>query len=86
MEKISSFPSAVSEPLWALHMCDNKCRAEGFKFHEVAFIDIEGGAAAHTINLGRICYNERRATEGDDRAEVVPRQVTDSLLYGPVDT
>ena len=32
LEEISSFPSAVSEPRWALHMCDKKCKAKGLKF------------------------------------------------------
>ena len=27
-------PSAVSEPRWALHMCDDRCRTTGFKFFE----------------------------------------------------
>ena len=31
VEKLSSIPSAVSEPRWALHMSDNKCRERGFK-------------------------------------------------------
>ena len=25
MEELSFLPSAVSEPRWALHICDNKC-------------------------------------------------------------
>ena len=32
MEKLSFVPSAVSEPRWAVHMCDKKCTANGFKF------------------------------------------------------
>ena len=27
MEKLSSFPSAVSEPRWALHMCDKNVQS-----------------------------------------------------------
>ena len=32
MEKLSFVPSAVSEPRWAVHMCDKECRANGLKF------------------------------------------------------
>ena len=38
MEERSFIPSAVSEPRWALHMCDNMCTGEGFKFFELAAI------------------------------------------------
>ena len=38
LEELSFVPSAVSEPLWALLVCDNKCRAKGFKFFEVAAV------------------------------------------------
>ena len=66
LEEISSFPSAVSEPRWALHMCDKKCRAKGFKFfYEITSIVTEGGGEAHTIVLSRNCYNERRSKQGE---------------------
>ena len=30
VEEIGSVPCAVSEPLWALHLCDNECSEQGF--------------------------------------------------------
>ena len=36
IEELSFVPSAVSEPRWVLHMCDNKCREEGFKCFQLA--------------------------------------------------
>ena len=36
IEELSFVPGAVSEPRWVLHMCDNKCREEGFKFFQLA--------------------------------------------------
>ena len=50
MEDLSFVGSAVSEPRWALHMCDYKCREKDFKFFQIATVVTEGGAA-HTINL-----------------------------------
>ena len=39
---------------------------EGFTFHQLAAIVTEGGGgAAHTINLIKICYNERRLERGE---------------------
>ena len=55
MEELSFIPSALSEPRWALHMCDNECNEEGFKFYQLAAIVVEGGAA-HTINLRKQCF------------------------------
>ena len=62
IEEIGFVPSAVSEPLWALHLCDNQCREQGFKFHQIAGIVTEEAGAVHTIKLCKYCYNERRAT------------------------
>ena len=31
VEELSFVPSAVSEPRWALHMCDNKCWRRGLQ-------------------------------------------------------
>ena len=39
--------SLVSEPLWALHMCDNKCREEGFKFFQLAAFTINSQEMLH---------------------------------------
>ena len=66
MEELSFVPSAVSEPRWAVHMCDKKCTANGFKFLEIAAIVAEEGGAAHTINLCKRCYNEGRLKQGDE--------------------
>ena len=47
VEELSFIPSAVSEPRWALHTCDNKC-SKGFKFHHLAATVVEdGGSSAH---------------------------------------
>ena len=54
--EFSFFPSAVNEPRWAVHMCDNKCNKEGNKFYQLAAIVVEGGAA-HTINPCKQCCN-----------------------------
>ena len=48
-----------------MHMCDNECKAKGFKLSEIAAIVSEGGAA-HTINLRNMCHNERRLKQGEE--------------------
>ena len=48
MEELSFVSNVVSEPRWALHMC-NKCRAKGFEFFQIAAI---------------VCYNENRVKQG----------------------
>ena len=58
-------PSAVSEPLWALHVCDNKCSEQGFKYFQQAAVVTEEGGAVHTINLCKQCYNEWRVEQGE---------------------
>ena len=58
-------PSAVSDPRWALHMCDKKCRETGFKFYELAAIVVEEGDTPHTINLRRKCYEKARLEQGE---------------------
>ena len=59
MEELSFIPSAVSEPRWALHMSDNKCCKEAFKFYQLTVF------AAHTINLCEQCYNVMRLKRGE---------------------
>ena len=54
---------AVGEPRWAWHMCDHQGGSKGFKLFEVVAIVTEG--AAHTIDLGRNCYNGRRTKQGE---------------------
>ena len=66
MEEPSSVPSAFSETRRALHMCDNKCGAKGFKFFEIAALVSDEGGAARTINFCRKCYNERRLKQGEE--------------------
>ena len=59
-------PSAVSEPRKALYMCADKCTEKCLKFFQIAaFVTGEGGAA-HTINLCKTCYNERRLKQGEE--------------------
>ena len=65
MEDFGAIPSAVGVPRWALHMSDNKCREEGFKFCQIAAVVTEGGGAARTINLWKQCYNEMRLEQGE---------------------
>ena len=62
MEELSFVTRA---PRWALHMCDNNCKERGFKFFQIAAVVSEEGGAAHTINLCRNCYNERRVKQGE---------------------
>ena len=50
MKELSFIPSAVSEPRWALHMCDDKFREEGFGFYQFPAIVTEEGGQARTIN------------------------------------
>ena len=75
--------------------CDNECRAEGFKFFEIAAVVSEGGGAAHTMNLCKKCHNERRAKQGEaevtaskvegaDRAEGFSRKVMGSSRGGTI--
>ena len=68
MDELSFIPGAVSEPRGALYMHDNKCSKEGFKFYQLAAIVIEGGGAAHTINLCKQSHNERRQKQGERAA------------------
>ena len=65
MEELSFVPSAVSEPRWALHMCDNKCSIEGFKFYQLAVIVTEEGGASRSINLCKPCYIVMRLKGGE---------------------
>ena len=71
MEELSCIPSAVSEPRWALHMCDSKSSKEGFKFYQLAAIVMEGGGA-HTINQCKQCYNVMGLKRGE-REVTAPR-------------
>ena len=64
VEELSSVPSAVSEPQWALHISDNKCREEGFKFFQLsAIVTEEGGPGSH--NKFAQCYNDRQQRQGE---------------------
>ena len=65
MEELCFASSAVSEPRWALRKCDNKCRAKGFKFSNIAAIVSEVGGAAHAIHLCKKCCNEGRLKQGE---------------------
>ena len=69
MEELSFIPSAVSEPRRALHICDIKCRAKGFKFFAIAGIVTE---EAHTIKLCKTCYNVRRTKRGEEEVTASP--------------
>ena len=60
VEELSFVPSAASEPRWALHMCADECTEKCLKFFQIAAIVTGEGGAAHTINLCKTCYNERR--------------------------
>ena len=94
MEELSFVPSAVSEPRWALHMCNDKCNKEGFWFYQLTAIVTEGGGGnVRTINLCKQCYNDRRLKEGERAVaasswrEIVeqrafPRKAVGGLWYG----
>ena len=94
MKEPNFVPGAVSEPRWAVHVCDDKCREKGFKFFEIAAV-VSARGAADTINLCKTCCNVRRLKHGEEevrrskvegagRAEVFPREVVDSVWCGPV--
>ena len=72
-----------SEPRWALHMCDNKCRAKGFKFFEMAVIVTEEGSAAHTINLCKTCDNAGRLKQGEEEVTAPKwRELVEQKAFG----
>ena len=54
VEELGLVPTAVSEPLWAEHMCDNKCSEQGFKFFQLAAIVTEEAGAVRTKH----CHNK----------------------------
>ena len=58
-------PSAVIEPQRAFHLCDRKWREESFMVFQLAAVVTEEGGTAHTINLCKQCYNERRLKQGE---------------------
>ena len=66
MEELSFIPSAVIDPRRALHICDNKCEVEGFKFYQLVAIVTNGGKA-RTINLCKQCYSVERLKQGERR-------------------
>ena len=66
MDEVCFVSSAVSEPRWASHVCDNKCREKSFKFFEIAAIVSEEERAAHSINLRKKC-SKWKATEAQRR-------------------
>ena len=88
MEELSFVPSAVRDPRWALHMCDNRCREKRL---QVLLCQKE----VHTINLCKKCYNERRLKQGEagsggfkmegaHRAEAFSRKVVGSCWIGTI--
>ena len=85
MEALSVVPSAVSEPRWALHMCEKKCRAKGYKFFEnLAKRDRRRRSAPQWKASKARRSRGKRFVEGAGRAEVFPRQVVGSVWSGPV--
>ena len=48
MEELNLVPTAVSEPRSAVHKCDNRCRAKGFKFFAI------GGHCARRLTFAGI--------------------------------
>ena len=59
------YVSEDREPQRALHLCDKKCREESIKLFQVAAIVTEEGRTAHTIDLCKECFNERRLKQGE---------------------
>ena len=76
-------PKCSPRAALALHRCDTKCRAKGFKFFEIAAPLKQ--VWPNTINLCKTCYNERRLQQGEEqggfkvegtgRADVLSREV-----------
>ena len=87
MEELSFIPNAVSEPRWALHMCDNMCGEEGFKSHQYVAIVTDEGGAVRAINLRKQCFNARRLKQGERRVtaskwtEVVEQMALQGRLW-----
>ena len=48
-----------------VHLCDNECSEQGFKYFQLAAILSEEGGAVHTIILYKQCDNERRVQQGE---------------------
>ena len=69
VEEIGFVPSAVSEPAWALHLCDKKCSNPGFKYFQLVAVVSEENGAVRTNNLCQQCYNERRVQQGEQPVE-----------------
>ena len=65
VEVMGFVPSAENEPLCALHLCDNGCMEQGFKYFQIAAIVSEEGGAVHTFNVCTHCYKERRVKRGE---------------------
>ena len=90
MEELSFVPSAVSDPRWALHMWNNKCREKGFQFFQIAAIVSEERDAAHTLNLCWTCHTERRLKQGEEDVAacraLVERKVFQGKFRAPFGT
>ena len=93
MDELSFVPSAVSDPRWALHMWNNKCREKGFQFFQIAAIVSKERDAAHTLNLCWTCHTERRLKQGEEdvaacralvERKVFSREVTGTFWYGTI--
>ena len=88
MKDLGFIPSAVSDPRWALHMCDNKCTEKGYKLCQIAAVVTVEGGAVHTLKTcaqGAKAIEARRRrgvgfkVEGAGRAEGLSRQAVGSI-------
>ena len=67
-EEISFVPSALSIPRGSMFWCDNCCSDKASRFWQFAWVVVDDGEEAHTINLCQQCHNER-LTEGSGGTE-----------------
>ena len=63
-------PSALGEPRGAIYWCDNRCSEKAIRYWQIASVVIEVGGEVRTINLCKLCYNEKCVQQGKE-----PRQL-----------
>ena len=62
-EEMGFVPSALREPRGAIYWCGNRCSEKAIRYWQIASMVIEEGVQAHTINLCKLCYNEKLVQE-----------------------
>ena len=59
-------PSALGEPRGAIYWCDNRCSEKAIRYWQIASVVIEAGGEVRTINLCKLCYNEKFVQQGKE--------------------